>query len=260
MDKREQNDRALFNNVATHYALKEWSPEMAVVRKYQLLRAVKPILAKLGTDKIITEIACGTASGAKHLEGNYGKYYGIDYSEQLIKLAKKFHAERTGVELHVLNAKELHKDSLPKADLVLILGALHHFTDIDTVMRSIKNVAKSGAYLVALEPQSGNPFVQFLRWVRGKVDNSYSSEQIFFSENELRGIMTRNGLHEIEIEYQGFFSPPFGQASFLPKKLGYLASAFSVWLDKMADDHLPLPFRSLSWNIVVRARFPHENA
>ena len=116
--------------------------------------------------------------------------------------------------------------------------------------------AAPSAMFVALEPYRGNPFVQALRFVRGKVDRSYSEEQYYFSQEELVDLCTRNGLLDASTEREGFFTPPFAQVLIKPYWLSGQGSRAAVAVDSVLDRHLPAALRWTAWNVVLRARFP----
>ena len=109
---------------------------------------------------------------------------------------------------------------------------------------------------MAIEPQRFNPVVQILRWLRVKIDRSYSDQQRYFNKGELYNLMTNNGMNNVEIKYQGYFSPPFAQVILPPQFIIVPLSHLAVWLDKVLDKCLPNLLKILSWNIVVRCRFP----
>lgn len=253
-EQLEQKDRALFNKIASEYAKKDYFKSTSMARRYQLLYAIKPILDRLKIVDTIVEIACGVGASALYLKGLYKNYVGIDYSQELVEAARVFNSNNPNARFVISNIKlvQLQKHI---GDIILAVGALHHMTELDKVMHSINDIAKPGGYFVAIEPQSGNPAVQIMRWLRTKIDRSYSIDQQFFSKNELYDLMDNNGMTEIEIEYQGYFSPPFAQVIIPPQILTIPLSRLAIYLDGLLDKHLPGILKSLSWNIVIRAKF-----
>jgi SAM-dependent methyltransferase len=216
----ENADRDLFDSIASKYALKDIIKSTSICRKYQLLYAVSPLLnnnSRIGT---IIDIACGAGAPAKYLQGYYDKYIGVDYSSQMIELAKNLNKDIPDVEFICSNIKELKREVL-RADVILAVGAFHHMTGLPEVFNSLKAIAKSGAYIIAIEPQRANPIVQFLRWFRGILDRSYSEEQHYFSKSELHKLFDDNGLIEIETKYQGYLTPPFAQVILKPQAIFY---------------------------------------
>jgi SAM-dependent methyltransferase len=141
------------------------------------------------------------------------------------------------------------------ADVILSVGALHHMTPLDEVMVSLNRIARSVAFLVAIEPQNSNPFIQTVRWIREIIDPSYSQEQIFFSTDELKNLFTRHGITELEIDFQGFLTPPFAQVIIPPQFLTAPLVRLAIGIDKWLHAHLPTGLRRLSFNVVVIGRF-----
>lgn len=255
MDAVQENDKALFDRIASQYARKDSIPSSREARAHQLEVAVAPILNGAKIDTIV-EIACGIGAAAQYLEGRYERYVGVDYSLELIRHAREFHRGRSQIEFIVKNVKELTSADLPPADVVLAVGALHHFTEIDRVLSAITSVAKSGGFFVAIEPQSGNPIVQLLRGIRKKLDSGYSVNQHFFTEKEVRELLGRHNFTDINIEFEGYFSPPFAQIPIPPQIITYPLSRLASALDRWCGEHLPRFLKRLSWNIIIRARFP----
>ena len=180
----EKEDQKLFGRIAEKYARKDYTKSSSIARRYQLMFAVMPVLKKLKPEITIVDIACGVGAPAKYLKGLYQSYIGIDYSEEMIRIAQSLYPDDKDVKFIASNIKDVERLN-HQADLILAVGALHHMTEIDVVMESLKRIAKPGAYFVALEPQRGNPIVQLMRWLRGKIDRSYSESQRYFNRKEL---------------------------------------------------------------------------
>jgi len=251
----EESDRALFNTIAASYARKDIVRSCSLARRYQLLFAVEPVLRCLGVIDTIVDVGCGVAAPAQYLKGHYRRYMGIDQSEKLIAIARVFNKGNDRAEFAAGNIRSMN---LQKAigDVVLVVGALHHMIGLDNVMESLIQLSKPGGFLVVVEPQDGNPVIQSLRFLRGIVDPSYSREQHFFSRQELVTLLARHGLCDVETVYQGYLSTPFAQVVFPWQGLATPLSKVAIFMDKGFQRYLPKLVRRLSWNIVVRARFP----
>lgn len=250
----ESSDRDLFNRIAARYSLKDIVKSTSACRRYQLLFAIKPVKEKKNNDNIIVDIACGAGAPAKYLRGFYGRYIGVDYSEEMIKEAMSFNEDMSNVQFICSDIKGLNMHE-PKADVILAIGALHYMHDLNRVFDSLKKIAKPGTFFIALAPQRANFMVQFLRWLRGKTDRLYSKDQRYFSKKELFRLLENNRLTDVEIKYQGFFSPPFAQVM-LRSQIVFLPLAyFAVALDKLLDFILPEFLKFFSWNIAIKGRF-----
>jgi ubiquinone/menaquinone biosynthesis C-methylase UbiE len=251
---REQADQVLFDRIASRYARKDLVASSSLARKSQLLSAIKPVLDELSNLGTVVDIGCGVGASAKYLAGHYERYVGIDQSKEMIKAAVMFNRGNPRAEFIAGNVKS---KNLPRniADLVLSDGALHHITELEEAMDSLVRIAKPGAFLVVREPQNGNPLLQVMRWIRGIVDSSYSKEQIFFSEKDLRELFETHGIVDLSVEFQGFLSPPFAQAILHPQVLTVPLSRVATRVDSWLNTYLPGVLRKLGFNIVVVGRF-----
>ena len=252
---REARDRELFDTIAAQYARKDVLPSTRHARRWLLMRALRPILASRGGSLgTVVEIGCGTGAQALYLHGLCERFIGIDYSQAQIDIGKRMLAHLPRAELLCMNIKS---EDLPTgvADLVLAVGALHHMTDLDDVIACMRRLAKPGGRLVVMEPSRTNPVVQTLRWLRTKVDRTYSSEQHYFSRPELADLLRRGGASEVRVEFQGFTSPPFAQVAFRPRWLAHGLSRLSTCAEPVCETILPGPLGGLAWDMVGYGRF-----
>lgn len=253
----EESDKRLFDAIAEKYAKKDIMESSSGPRRYQLLFAVGPVLKRISHVNTIVEIACGLGASSKYLSGNYEKYIGIDYSEGLIKKAGEFYRDNSKAKFIAENIKNIKASQIQphSADVVLAVGALHHMTGLDEVVKSLINIARHNSYFVAIEPNRANPVIQAMRWIWARINPDYSRDQIFFSKRELRDLLQKNNFKDIELEYQGFFTPPFAQVIINPQFISVPLSRAAIFIDKALDKFLPGFLKFLSWNIVARARF-----
>ena len=252
---RETRDQALYDEIATKYMRKDVVQSSALARKSQLLAAMQPVLDKRGTLGTIVDVGCGIGAPGVFLNGRYTHYIGLDQSAEMIEAGKQFNAGLSNVTLLADNVKESSVAD-ETADLILCVGVLHHMTGLDDVMQSMVRMAKPGADLVVIEPQNGNPLIQFMRWVRTKIDAGYSEEQIFFSEQALLDLFQRHGITNLDIAYHGFLATPFAQVILNPQAVSVPLSRFAVKIDSLLNHRLRGPLRKLSFNIVLTGTFP----
>ena len=252
---REQEDRLLFDRIAKKYARKDIASSSALARKDQLLTAMRQAVDSSTPWGVIVDVGCGVGAPAQYLQGSYQKYIGIDQSPEMIDAAKVFNREVVQAEFFADNVKETRLP-LSSADVILSIGALHHMTELDKVIKSLVAIAKPGAKFVVIEPQNGNPLIQLMRWLRGVVDKGYSREQVFFAESELVGLLTRHGITGLKISYQGYFSTPFAQVIASSNPLLVLLSRLSIHIDNWLQTHLEGPLQKLSFDIIITGAFP----
>lgn len=259
MDQIEKKEKELFDNIAIKYAKKDAVESSRLARFYQLNFVVKPLLKERGGDLgVLLDVASGVGAPAKFLRGKYQKYIGVDQAQDLIEEAKKFNVGNDRTVFLTANIKEATNLITEKVDVILMVGALHHMTDLKEVFEALKKVAKPGADLVALEPQRKNLFFQLLRALRKKIDSSYSKDQRFFSKEELEKAARENGLEDVKTAYEGFCSPPLAQVILKPQFIFVPLSRWLVEADIFLDKFLPDFLKTLSWNIALWAKFPKE--
>jgi SAM-dependent methyltransferase len=253
MESAQSKNLELFNKVASDYAKKDIVPSTALVRKHRLITCLDSLPSTKKSFGTILEIGCGVGAPSWHLEGYYDRYVGVDYSEKLIEQAE---LQKRNDKVTFIVADLLNLNIDLKADLIFADGVLHHITDLDILMKSLKSVVMPGAYFVAREPHRTNPIVRFLRWIRKKVDASYSEEQHFFKPSELVDLLKRNDFEDISCKFIGFFSTPFGEVILKPHWLFLRISKLMVLIDSFLEAILPHFLKSMSWDVVVRAKFP----
>lgn len=254
---REAKDQFLFDEIAEKYMRKDIALSSMLPRKAQIVTAVQPLLKKKTTLGTIMDIGCGIGAPAKYLSGLYDHYIGIDQSGEMIAIAQHFNEKEEQTEFIVDNIKS---PAIPKkaADMVLSIGALHHMTELEKVMEALVGLAKPEADLLVIEPQSGNPLIQIMRWLRGKIDKGYSEEQIFFSETALVSLLTNAGITDLGISYQGYLSTPFAQVILPPQFLTRYLSKTAIRIDHWLQARLKGRGRKLSFNIIITGKFPHN--
>lgn len=251
--QQQLKDRELFNKIAEDYAGKDTVQSTAIVRKHRLIKCLGFLLEKKENIGTLFEIGCGVGAPSWHLDGLYDKYVGIDHSAALIKQAE---LRKKSSKVSFIAADLLNLKISLKADVIFADGVLHHITDLDMLMKSLKTVAAPGAYFVAREPHSMNPIVQFMRWTRKKIDPSYSKDQCFFKPSRLIDLLAKHDFEEISYKYIGFLSTPFGEVILKPQWLFLRLAKLTILIDSVFDNILPQFLKFLSWNMVVMAKFP----
>lgn len=96
--------------------------------------------------KQVLEIGPGIGSDAAEFARHGADYYGIDYSEESVKLARtRFKVEGLAGNFHCGDAsdKDMYKD-LPQFDLVYSYGVIHHFPAIDKIINNVYHALKPG--------------------------------------------------------------------------------------------------------------------
>ena len=248
LNKREQEDKKLFDDIASNYVKKDLISYCRIARKLRLVSSLKNI--KQPINKIL-EVGCGAGFSVDYLKGKFIHYTGVDYSENLIKFANKYNSD-TGVKFECLNINEF--DTEFKFDVILMIGVLHHMPEPEKVIKSLEKILSNNGVIVVNEPQAGNPFIGILRKIRKKIDKNYSTDQVEFTEYEIRSIFKKCG-YEVETYPQGIFSTPLAESRILPKFIGLPLVWISVLLDPLIEKFLSILYlKILSWNIVAHTK------
>jgi SAM-dependent methyltransferase len=243
--RTEEADRALFDRIARDYVRKDLTESCRIAREQRLRQTLRPIGANVGH---LLEVGCGGGFAARYLDGLYETYTGVDYSEELIGYAQRYNA---GPAREFLSANIKDFVARRRFDVILMVGVLHHMPDPAGILERLRGLLAPEGLVVVNEPQRGNPAISALRWLRKRVDSSYSPDQVEFSEGELRALFESSG-YDVKSFPQGLLSTPFAETQPFPQ-------AISLWLSRLATRVDPTlerimkvtPARHLAWNAVV---------
>lgn len=250
--RHEASDRELFDAIADRYSAKDLAPSSRPARRCRLERTIEGVPDR-NFDRVL-EVGCGAGFGAEYLRGRFNHYVGIDHSRRLIEAAR----ERIPLENVHFEATSIDQFN-PRSpfDLIFMIGVLHHLEDASRALEKMVSWLRPGGYLVANEPQPGNPMVHVARRVRARRDTSYSSEQVELDARQLRSMLEGAGIEGIEISAQGFLSTPFAEVVLKPycimAPLARAACTADGWLEKAH----PSWTQRLSWNLIVRGKLGH---
>ena len=234
--------------VATRYAKKDQINYCRVARKLRLESTLRNTLKPIES---ILEIGCGCGYTVDYLSNQINRFVGIDYSEELIKYAKRYNSKKD-VEFLCQNIKDFKTEE--KFSVILMIGVLHHVFKPKQMLLHIKQFLKKDGAIIINEPQMNNPIISFLRYLRKNLDKNYSSDQVEFSEQELINMFVDSG-YSVNIYSQGFLSTPFAETTFFPRIIGlpviYILKVLDQFLEKIFNNKF---FRKFSWNIIVEAK------
>ena len=111
----------------------------------------------------IIDVGCGTGAMLDYLPKGV-KYYGFDLSQDYIKHAKnQFGSKGEFYCADVASAPELR---LPKADLIIVIGLLHHLDDAEAInlIRDITQLLTPSGRCVAVDPCFEENQSRIARW------------------------------------------------------------------------------------------------
>ncbi len=254
LSRHETTDRELFDRIAGSYCGKDLTPSCAVARKLRLTQTIQS--AQLPRDATILEVGCGAGFSAQYLEGRYKRFVGVDYSQELIRLATHYN-DRPGV---TFEAKNVHDFSTEETfDGIFMVGVLHHMEDMTGAIRDISRLLKPNGVLIANEPQPANPCIRVARAIRKKTDLSYSEDQLQLSKSDLREILNEGGLVDVQVTPQGLFSTPFAEVPLGPQWLTTYLSRFCCGVDRIVERTAGNMLGPFSWNLIASGKKSHPN-
>ena len=122
------------------------------------LKLIKKFINKPFNDISVLEIGCGPGYMSLELARAGLNVTGIDISQECIKIANEY-SEKDPFKENRGNLDYFCGDFLSdetflenKFDLVFTLGALHHFSDQETIMKRVKKILKVDGIIIAHEP------------------------------------------------------------------------------------------------------------
>ena len=109
-------------------------------------------LIYLNNNELIYDIGSGNSTILNEL-GN-STYYGFDISQEYISKAKKSFYDRPNAYLYCSEFNEELGEKLPKADLVMMKGVLHHMGDdeIINLVSGISQKLKTNGVFLSIDP------------------------------------------------------------------------------------------------------------
>ena len=242
-----EKDKKLFDSIANGYSQKDKYIPSQYARKHRLLQTIRK-LEDYNLGKVL-EVGCGAGYSASYLKGRYNDFTGIDYSENLIKIAKDNFEEDS---IHFINSDFLEYSAGKSFDVIFMIGVLHHIENSEKVLKKLYELLSKKGSIIINEPQSSNHFFEYLRKIRKKIDKDYSDEQKpFFSEDLFHKVQKIN-FRNIQSFPQGYISTPFAEVLFRPKFLFKHISKFACCSDYLLEENR-FKTTDYSWNIIVKA-------
>lgn len=245
-------EKDLFDLISKRYDLKDHYIVSSRARKARLLSSIS---YNDFFNKDILEIGCGAGHSLKYIPNTFKSFTGIDFSDKLIELARKnYSGEQSNVCFYPLSAEDFASATSEKFDLIFMIGVLHHISEIDNFLNSLKSLCHKDSIIVFNEPTSGNLLISILRKLRKKVDLSYSDNQIFFTTHQLEKFFANSEFTIIELKNQGFLSTPFAEVMLRPAIIFYPICLIALLIDSIMSK-LPYTLTKLfCWNTVIKIR------
>jgi len=250
---RSERDRVLFDAAANRYCQKDLLPASRRARRHRLERTLRSL--PLSSRTSLLEIGCGAGFAASYLRGRFGRYVGVDPSEQLILLARRYNAG-PGISFHRTALAEFECGE--RFDAAFMIGVLHHLEDPEGAVRGVVELLEPGGWLAVNEPQPANPLVSAARKARKLLHSDYSDEQEEIARDQLHAVFERAGLADIRITPQGVFSTPFAEVVLRPAVVMRALSTLTCSFDTLLEETLSSLLCRVSWNLIAVGRRPKD--
>lgn len=130
------------------------NPELAEQRDREEKALILPKLALTPQSRVL-DVGCGIGRWADALQGRIGRYVGVDFSPEMIALAKERH-DPASADFRVLAAEDVSAQALGEAgfDRVIVAGVFIYMDDAEILrcLSGLKGVLAPGGLIYLREP------------------------------------------------------------------------------------------------------------
>ncbi|GAB4379425.1 MAG: methyltransferase domain-containing protein [Calditrichia bacterium] len=208
--------RRAFDAAAHTYQEQHGNPRRLLHYRVKLIRKAADIQP---TDTLL-DIGCGTGGHLFALAESFGRGVGIDFSEEMIRVAQEnlaLHPRKEKITFQVDEAEKLHIIADNSIDVAMCVGAFEHMLQKRETLRTIHRVLKPGGRLVMLTP-NGNYLWYTTLAPRFQIPTKHYSTDQFLTEKELVTLLQDSGFKNFSLK----------NWTFIPK--GDIPAVFSILL------------------------------
>lgn len=178
------------------------------VGEFRIKRRAEMIIQYCGMNKNFTvlEIGCGTGTLTEYLAKTGAQITATDLSKGFLDLASQ-KIKYQNVSFQTANAERLDNFKDNSFDAVVGLSILHHL-DIQSALKNIHRVLKSGGIMAFSEPNMLNPQIMiqknipFIKKMLGD-----SPDETAFFKWQARKLLDQNGFKNITVKPIDFVNP-----------------------------------------------------
>jgi 2-polyprenyl-3-methyl-5-hydroxy-6-metoxy-1,4-benzoquinol methylase len=186
LNTSDQNDfleieRTFHDNYAKNL---NWDQELSEFLSYEetdvdfieIEKHINKLLGNVGGKQIL-DIGSGFGNAALNMAKKGALVTSIDISPKLIEGCKcRAKKNNLGVNFQIMDATNLKFED-NTFDIILGIRTIHHLQDIGGFLLNAKRCLKPGGFLLIVEPQKYNPFVEFgRRYIKNREDDRTSTE------------------------------------------------------------------------------------
>jgi 2-polyprenyl-6-hydroxyphenyl methylase/3-demethylubiquinone-9 3-methyltransferase len=234
--------RRFFDACASDYAEKHGDCAQLLGHRVHVIREA----LQLSSQHILLDIGCGIGHYLVALAKDIGNGIGVDFSSEMISLAKKRAADspwERKLTFRLDDAEQLGTVADCAVDSIMYVGALEHMARKAVVLATGYRVLKPGGRFLCLTP-NGNFLWYRLVAPLLNLDTRHLSTDEFLLGRTLKALLHRTGYRDTSVGYWTFI--PKGD---LPPSLSYLCQ----FLDRLGTY---LTVDCLRSGLLVTARKP----
>lgn len=178
-----------------------------IIGRYLNFAISEIIKCYASSNMTLLELGAGTGATSDLVLSNmpYGiNYIYTDISTFFLKLAKERFSNFSNIKYKILDIdKSFQKQGIQKEtiDIVIAAGMLNNAKDTIFTIQSIKNILKTGGYLLIAEPVADLLELQISQvfMMTKPVDAREENNQTFFNEHQWANILNEQGFELLEI-------------------------------------------------------------
>lgn len=178
MNNDIEQQRAHFNSIAEKYFSARNHPNHLLLKNliWKSFFDRHPDLQR--TVRSVMEPMCGMAEGFEILKKNTNStfsYFGFDYSEAMVEIARK---DKPALRVEWGNVTTF-KSPIEPVDLIILIGGLHHvYSKTQEAIENLTHSLKPGGYFLNFEPTHNN-------WIARRArKNIYEKNDLFDNDTE----------------------------------------------------------------------------
>ncbi len=165
--------------------------ELVQKRNRREMEVILPLLVLDGESKVL-DIACGIGRWYDAIGQEIGEYCGVDFSEDLVRIARTRHEHTKHVDFITGSATELErvleKNGKGKYNRILMMGILMYLNDSDirNMMNQIDHVAGKDTIVCVREPLGIKRRLTLKDFYSEELENEYNA--VYRTREELMNI------------------------------------------------------------------------
>lgn len=173
-----EQQRQHFNDISEKYFQSRRHPSHLLLKKLIWETFLARNADTLSGVQSLLEPMCGMAEGRDILKDKLApgfSYYGFDYSENMVEIAKQL---KPGLDIGWSDVTTFRETASP-FDMMVLIGGLHHvYSRTPEVVHNLRESLRPGGYFLNFEPTHNN-------WLTRKVrQRIYKSNPLFDDDTE----------------------------------------------------------------------------